>query len=355
MKQRIFVLAALILFSAVVLYLSCCEDCPDCPTGPNDEAEEHIFYLGTHEDGPVKVFSVEQKKFIDSFYFEFPVFGTGLDVIGDNEMLVVTHSEGTVIVDLRTRQIIYQFDDWVDFFSSPDSRLFTVRSRSETRLELRRFEDFEVVYWDSLGRRGQFSHDSKYLSYIRFYPELVTAVVTYDIEADSVICESEKYYNGHRLYLWPYYPIISQNKLFFVGDRHLCASDPCSDSVRILKSVLGQELLAFTISPDEKYLYFTNCPSAFGFDMPGYKVYVFDIETEELFAEISTEALLYEPNNMAVTPDGKYLMAGSDQAGSSSCALIDAKNFKAIGVYDFGGPPERPDIPVYVTTKKSSR
>ncbi len=328
-----------ITYTALFVLIATClfQSCDKKPTDPDPEPENHLFYIkaaiGT-DSSLIKTFSVEQLKFIDSFFIDdFTIYD--MAVIGDDEKFMVAEEYRMRVYDLETIEVIHSADGYgYPIRVSPNSEYF---STYDTRLQIRRTDDFSLIFNDTaITGYGDFSFDSKYYIYSRGYRD----VMVYNIDGDSIETSFALTRNGHPFNSYKLWPSIDMSKLFLIGyygsNLDFAVADFCTDTVRILQSPLktGGEEVVF--SPDGKHLYFINTPIQHG-EMPSWKIDVFDVETEELITSFSTsEYDHFEPKHIALTSDGKYLMTTPGLWGGNDVILINAKSFEIMGSYSFG-------------------
>ena len=343
MTKKPFNLTALFGIFVVFLNLTCCKDCPDCPTEPEPEGE-HLFYVGgpvIGGDSWVKIFSVEQSKFIDSLTVRFERFQMAV-TDDDGLLLVAGYPTGFDAIDLKTKEVIYSVDNIGRHITvSPDGRYFASgNTEPPWGRQIYTAEGFELVYSDTTGEGfafGEFVLGSEYYVYSRF----PGSVVAYNVIGDSVEAVFDVSLNGEPLWIYHVWPSLDNTKLFFIAGQvmtlYLGVTDFGEDSVRILRAPLKTGGEDAVVSPDNKHLYFVNMPYA-DYEMPSASIYIYDVASEAELPAISTrEPVFYEPYEIALTSDGKYLMVISDVINNYDQVLLaNARSFSVIGVYAFG-------------------
>ncbi len=347
--HKFFVLSVNLL---TIMVISC--SCDEEPTKPSEPpSEEHLFFVCAEYSGIVKVFSVEQQKFIDSL--EFEAEGPSVEVIGSDEKLLVI-ADIPQLFDLKTKTTVQTFPDAVAVTASPDGRYLAFNKKTSVpysyRLELRSFDQQILYHQDTLVRTISFSIDSRLMAYRKEWEDPFKAeLVIYELGLDSIIDNGTKYLsNGYPLdrILWVMAPLSKRNKVVFeANDFFLCIADIGSDTARVLKTKLPSAASAIAVSPDEQYLYVTFHP---GWDMfpPSKKIFVFDLVTEQLIDSMIVTEPYYEPDQLAITWDGKYIMTCTPSV-IRKVGLFDVITGQEIGYYDFNVPG---DYPVVAAAKR---
>ena len=359
MRSRLLSYGMLLLGLMISLLIACSnsDDCPTCPKKP-PQAQEHLFYV-TSGDGLVKIFSAEERAFIDSLVLT--PNGVIEDVIGGNKMLAIWRSDGSRIFDLQTQKDIYTFPNACGIHVSPDGQYIALEYRwsdpYSTRLEIRRFDDLNLLFTDTFVIESKFSNDSRFITYLHNFqkPTPNNELVVYDIKNDSIVEQRRKYTPAEQIYM--FFPTVmpSEKKVFFFGGtwatwKFIGVTDFGSDSVRIL-AYLGDYNAQLELSPDDQRLYYTTAPG--WDDPPSMQVYALDAIDELPLAQISTSAFGHQPWEIAISPDGKFILTGSafDQY-DNKVGLIDAVKMTAVGAYDFGSSNGSPIYPSVVTAAK---
>jgi len=339
---------SLVLLTVFILFLTfaCNDDCPNCPTCPELD-NDYLFYIGAYVSGidPIKVYSVNQQAYIDSF--DLGIGFEEMAVIGHDEYIAVASNQGFRMMDLKTKEIVHENENWNKVRVSRDSRYMATFNQVEDRIEIYSFPGFDLVYFDTIqppvyGWMGRFSNDSRYHTYLRqtAEPEPASLLVTYDIAGDSILYITSKHYNDYPLFIYDQWPVVSKNKVFLyctLGANHyLCVSDLGTETVRILEQKSPFAVYDMIVSPDDKYLYFTAAPTTASAPYRNM-VEVFDVESEQLIAEIptSTETWTHEPDRMAISWDGRYLLSTTCWMGYPNALLMDARFFVSLTDIDF--------------------
>jgi len=335
----------------VLLFLAC--DKEITPPGPVPP-EEHLFYIGAAKGGLVKVFSVEQRKFIDSIICSCipDSIVTSLNVIGDDSLLAISDNQGTYLINLKTKVVVDTLN-YSYMTISPNSEYFIAKNISSgNNKELRKFDGLEYIA-DIPGLFEHFDNQSSCVTYSLFYGGDSSTISVYDIETDTTIT-GQKYSLGHEIWFWHNYPVKKLNKIFFGGSGYAYryfagVIDFNSDTARILRyfpliEYMEPSISLPIVSPDEKHLFFSATIGTFWGGIPDETIYVHDVESED---SIGTIALPngFVPGGYTMSYDGKYITSKafceSTSDTKTSFILIDAINFTVIGTYSFGGPLSR--------------
>jgi len=350
MKQKYIITAILVAILSICLFQSCDKK----PTDPDPEPEEHLFYIGSEFGGLVKIYSVEQDKFIDSLVVDSIPDDKikSLHIIGDDSLMVATCEIGTFIVNLKTKEVVERFNAAKVTFSH-DSKYYIYQNHATGNWELYNYPAHQLLYYDGpYVMFPQFGNNSKCLSYS--YLDYDNGnwkgnSKLYDIISGSI---SEYHDYENVAIFWFSYPVKKYNKVFTAFDANYSlysvgVVDFESDTLRVLRNYPLYKYFETSISlpivsPDDKYIYTSAMMgTAFG-GVPDYNIYVYDVETEDSVASISTKGIFnYTPDVYSITYDGKYLLVQQlHESGSEPLThfcLIDSKNFDIIKVFDFGG------------------
>ncbi len=180
-----------LLFAAAVFLigLSILISCEDGITPPEPiQPEEHLFYIGAFKGGLVRVFSVEQQKFVDSIVCDdIPdTEKTTLNVIGEDSLLVISYNRGTYLIDLKTKEVVDTLN-YSNMIVSPNSEYFIAGNiASGNKKELRKFDGLEYIT-DIPGLFEHFDNKSACVTYSLFYGADSTTISVYDLETDTII------------------------------------------------------------------------------------------------------------------------------------------------------------------------
>lgn len=309
---------------------------------PTPQPEEHLFYISPWTGNFVKVFSVEQEAFVDSFTIDsVAVTDTmRIHVIGDDSLLAVSAGMKTFIYDLDQRIIVNSYDAENPIFSR-DSRYMQYYNSNISMQELHTFPENVLLYNETNGFFPKFDNDSKYFS----LPDLISSrsrLVIYDIHGDSSFVGFNDSLTSN-IMIWMNYPSSRHNKLYFGGTGaygyFIGVINIDSDSVRILKTY-EESVPIPVISPDEKYLYFTENLLTFFGGVSKELIYVYDAETEDSVGVIEYEGM-EQVGGMIISADSKYMLVKphNEYNNETNISIIDAKTFQVLGVYDFGYLP----------------
>jgi len=327
--------AALALFVGVIVYFTGCGE--DKGTNPDAEPAEHLFYVGTRLDGNrslIKTFSVEQRAFIDSFVVDsFEILY--MSVIGDNDKLLLSSvDEGVRFYDINSKELVYSTGEYCcGEHVSKNSEYYDAYT---DRMLILNTENYSEIYQGGYHSvLGSFSFNSVYSLYTQS-----DSLIVYNIEGDSIEGSYQLTRNGSTFRIYKIWPTVDMSKLFLIGNQgrilYFAVTDFGGDSVRVLQAPLRTAGEDAAVSPDGNYLYFVNTPYT-DHEMPRMKIDVYDVNTEQLVRSISTaEYDYFEPQEIALTADGKYLLATPYIFCGHDVLLVDAQDFSVIGSYNFG-------------------
>jgi hypothetical protein len=334
--RRVFFKAAVCLTLLVLsVYLPGCSEKSTEP--PPGQPSEHLFYISARLDenkSLVKIFSVEKRAFIDSLIFDSFQIGN-VAVIGNDERLLITsRNEGVRVYELESKKLLFATVEYCcGGRTSPNSAYYEAYSDG---MRLFQAADYQEIYFDSGSASfSSFSADSKYCLYTRS-----DSIVIFNILGDSIEYCYGLTFDDSFFHVYEIWPTIDMKKLFLIGYfggyLDFAVSDFGKDSVRLLQAPLNTWGEDAVVSPNGHYLYFVNTPYT-DYEMPRMKIDVYDVQTEQIVTSISTREYSYfEPQHVALSSDGMYLMATPWSLGGYDVLLIDAVNFEVIGSYQFG-------------------
>jgi hypothetical protein len=352
MTKGLLFLAARIFLIGLSVLVSCADEDKGSLSAPVDP-EEHLFYIGAFKGGLVKVFSVEQRKFVDSLICSnIPdTEKTTLNVIGDDSLLVISYNRGTYLVDLKTKEVVDTLN-YSNMIVSPNSQYFVAGNISSgNKRELHKFDGLEYIT-DIPGKFEKFGNNSKCISYMNIYSDSST-ISLYNVEADTTITK-RKFSNSCEIWSIYTYPVKKSEKVFFGGGTSIyecpyhsyaLVSNFDSNTVRILKefpldTYIEPNTALPIISPDNKYLYFSVLISTIWGGYPDRTIYVYDIESEDSVKTI-TLPQSFVPSAYSMSYDGIYLITKDYEYSSGDInigfCLIDVINGEVIGTYEYGG------------------
>ena len=337
----------LILAAVLCLLTTCCDECKDCPVCPEPEAEEHLFYIAPKQGNMVKIFSVEREAFIDSLVVDSIASNAAMKihVIGDDSLLAASGGARTYIIDLATKEIVESFNGRKPTFSR-DSRYyfyFNYIDEENYQYELHLYPEHTLIFFDRYGGDfASFCNQSEYLTY-QYYESAGDPIELgfYSILGGAA-SHSIKTWNGHPVTFFQSQAIGRLKKTFIDAATYnfFGVCDFNSDTLRSLKSFSFMGTTNLVVSPDDKYVFFTDYGMApFGY-MPTRHIFVWDAEAEDSVAAIAYQGIDMS-NWLVITHDSKYLLARPYNIMNdyTTFCLIDAKGFQVIGVYDCGFLP----------------
>jgi hypothetical protein len=347
----------LILAAVLCLLTTCCDDCEDCPVCPEPEAEEHLFYIAPKQGNMVKIFSVEQEAFIDSLVVD-SVGVTDymkIHVIGDDSLLAVSAGTRTYLVDLETKEIIGSFRASAPVFSRNSRYYFYYNSIDEEnrRYELYLYPEHTLIFSDPNAHGfANFCNQSEIMTY-QYY---VTPGDPIELGCYNALGGSASHtamtWHGNRVTFFASQAIGSLGKTFIDAATYsfFGVCDFGSDTLRSIKSFYSTGTTILVVSPDEKYVFFTDYgQTPFGY-VPSGHIYVWDTETEDSVAAIPNQGIDMF-NMLVVSSDSRYLLARPYNLLNNYTAfsIIDANDFRVIGTYNCGF------LPRSITAKYCSR
>jgi hypothetical protein len=337
----------LILAAVLCLLTTCCDDCEDCPVCPEPETEEHLFYIAPKEGHFVKIFSVEQEAFIDSIYIDSAAINQPsqrlvIHIIGDDSLLAVSAGTRTYIVDLKTKEITDSFRASAPVFSRNSRYYFYYNSIDDEnrRYELYLYPEHTLIFSDPNAHGfSNFCNQSEIMTY-QYY---VTQGEPIELGRYNVLGGSADHvamtWHGNRVTFFVSQAVGSLRKTFIDAATYsffgVCDFD--SDTLRQLKSFSAFGTTALAVSPDEKYVYFTDYGPKQLWYTPSGHIFVWNTETEDSVAAIPNQGIDMF-NMLVVSSDSKYILARPYNILNeyTTFSIIDAKEFRVIGIYDLG-------------------
>jgi hypothetical protein len=348
MTKKSIILASLILPGLILSLFSCHGD-NEWPNGPVDPEEEHLFYIGAKVGNLVKVFSVEQEKFIDSFFVESLTENDTIlymQVIGDDSLLAFSTSSLTTVIEIDSRNILETFSTKYAKFSR-DSRYYTGVEYNPLRNVICTYPGHVLINDAVEGMFYSFDNESKCLALSKPFVENgqeKCEITLFDL-TNNTSTVRPNLLNGSYIGAFLLYPLYDGGKVFYGGAAYysifLAVTAFEADTIRIIKPFTQGHVMPL-VSPDNKHLYFSLIVSEVWGEIPDRNIYVYDISTEDSIAVIPVEGMP-QAASLTMTDDCKYLMAGPVHepmsATTTTVCLIDAQDHSVLGVYDFHGLP----------------
>ena len=348
MTKKAFILTALILPGLFLTLLSCHGD-NDSPNGPVDPEEEHLFYIGAKVGNLVKVFSVEQEKFIDSFFVESLTENDTIlymHVIGDDSLLALSTSNFTTVIEIDSRNLIETFSTKYTKFSR-DSRYFTGVEYNPLRNVICTYPGHVLINDEVEGMFYSFGNESKCLALSKPYVENgqeKCEITLFDL-TNNFSAVRPNLLNGSYVGAFLQYPLYEGGRVFYGGGTKysifLAVTEFEADTIRIIRPFTQGHVMPL-ISPDNKHLYFSLVVSEVWGEIPDPNIYVYDIATEDSIAAVPVEGMS-QAASLTMTDDCKYLMAGPVNepwhTATTTVCLVNAQNHQVVGNYDFRQPP----------------
>jgi DNA-binding beta-propeller fold protein YncE len=303
-------LSAILLSAGLLALWGCGKDKPTQPTGPVSPKDYPVyFYDLIHDDGNWYFAYHPATNHLDSLWLPYadpPVISAD-----GHRMYVRDRTRGRVaVVELDSFTVVDQLPYSAPVAVSPDNKLIAM---SENGLFILRTSDYSVVFHDTTLGGGIFSGNSQ-----RFY----------GLPTDGGILRvdlSDSLFSATRFQL-PFgavrdiEPSVDETKLFLYLHRygfnhHFAVYEIASDSL-IFTEYLWPGFGKLAVTPDSRYVFYTNPGTMLG-PTPGPPwITVFDVERNMIDRHITTAGLLDEPyqygmplGEVCITPDGRWLVA----------------------------------------------
>ena len=352
MRKKAIIAVILVMLGLFVFILSCGDD---DPVGPTPTDSEHLFYVGAKFGSLVKVFSVEQEKFTDSFHID-GIAETDtmmcLRIIGDDSLLSVATNKKTYFIDLASRGIIDSINARYTIFSR-NSNYYCHYNSDQIRYNLRKYPENTIILDTIACFFYAFDNDSKCFTYAKPYlidGQTFMDLSFYEIETDSLATFTNQM-AGLSLAVTLMAPVMESRKVFYGGlsklFNFLGVTDFAHDTIvtRMLKSFPEGDVMPI-LSPDNRYLYFSIVVREFWGETIDGNIYVFNAATEDSIATIDYEGMR-QSGEIAITRDNQYMLVGprNEFNDETNICLINARSFQVIGVYDFQ------ELPGSITSK----
>jgi len=305
---------------AIMVIAVCFAGC-DCdkPTGPKpEELKDYAVYFWD-EASTRKLFVYHPTtKVIDSFDLAYtPV--EGVTVSADGRRLYLADRNAVVVLDADSLQLVDEFaaaPEW-PIAVSPDNRYMAIMGDD---LQIFRTSDCSLVFGDTdITENGWFSWDSKH-----FYcaggwsPGVPGYVYTMDLSDSTFPVLRRPFAHAGVVHV---VPTIDESKwLLYMNPSGLYTSafevyDVALDSI-IFSDVLVPGSGQIVITPDGRYAMYGN-PGTIMMGPPAPSEFtIFDIERNEISEVVQTKGfvdgltpLFFPVESMAITPDGRWLVA----------------------------------------------
>lgn len=279
MKQKIFVLTALILFSAVVLYVSCCEDCPTCPDEPTP-GSYYVYIADDNQGAPAYIWVVDSRSdsLIDSILTPDDNI-TVMDISPDGRYLAVLAiaADSVFVFDLETKAVLISLPGGFPFFTPDNAHLLIGDIHTEILYK------YDIPHWS------------------------LAATDTIPFAPYGLFNHS------------PYIFGSNTGKEYYIYD-YQSMSLVKTDSLKRADGSKPQALGIIT-SSDDRYFYFLARPN---------KIFRFELESDSIVDSIN---IIYGAycGELECTPDGKYLLLSESNQWPDplhgSLLIIDQASF----------------------------
>jgi len=300
--------------------------CEDNPLAPENEPEKDYivyiwetdhagdhFYMGYHPaTGVIDTFTAEDGP------------SSGMEASADGKYLFVATNEYVAKIELQTLQTVatLPYRATYGLAVSQDNQFLAIIMGPG--FVLARVSDFSVIYEDTLldFRSCSFSSDSKK---IYGYAGLAYNIFTIlDLENNFSQSTVEL---PQGLAIEVIVPSIDESKLFLVCHYGMWFSrfevyDVVLDSI-IFRDLLWSGYNFLKLSPDGKYVFYTEAGNYTDVNGENYFT-IYDIERNRIKMKVSTVGIEDGINpefmalgQMAITPDGKWLVIGKALGGPS--------------------------------------
>lgn len=351
MKKKIFVFTALILFSAVILYLSCCEDCPTCPDEPTPPPLGH-YRLYAHAASHKFIMSVDTPAdtIVDSIRVDY--YGYGIFLMPDGNRLLVTNTEDFRMEIYSASDLSHvgtspQYGDY--YFDASDGYGIWVSFMGD-HLKTYLIDAISLTPVDSIDRPigdgfldtvsnyffGCNYHDSRIIYRIDCDSwSLLDSIIVWDSDTTGRVLQPAHNWLTGDLYFHAWYNKLSY---FFQYDTE-------ADSI-IKATPTTTPLGSVAISPDGRSVYMTDGGDGSHWIYPPDYIYIFDAITHQVRDLIPTYdfagELAWPPlfGQIILTPDNRraYVGASWNAWGNVPVISIDLLEKKIVGtIYPING------------------
>lgn len=326
---------AVILIAAGILELclyfaGCDGKKPDEPEVPKD----YVMYF--YDGGAYNVFYGFHPLTctLDSFYLPGDHW-RHMTVSANGKRVYLPEANTVAVVDLESKTILahlpYKATGGVAV--SPDGQLLAVLGDD---LHILNTSDYSVVFHDTdLVSRGRFSDDSR--SFYCGSGGEVTRRAAYKVALDSGFAVTRKLFSDGSVS--SIIPSLDQSKWFLSLYAGICQSsfevyDVASDSV-IFRQSLVPGACRITLTPSGRFLFYTNSGVWQCTVPPPDSFFVFDVENNRCHVSIPAYAVEDDgdtvrraPGELAITPDGRWLVAAGWADGTGGFMALDVNRLE---------------------------
>ena len=343
-------LVALCAAGMAVLLTSCDSN----PVDPEPEKQYLVYFYrncdykdGYCNESPILLAYNPYADVLDTI--PLPLAPSGdLGISPDGEYLYVSTGASVAVMYLKTRQILRQllYPDIHYIAVSGDGTMIALMGDS---LEILRTEDYSLVYRDPVPvAKGTFSENCQRFYYAGREGVYNAACI---VSLDSSLEKTCRLITSptHTENVWQFAPSKDETKWFTYSqigsETWLFGVIDLPTDFSIFLHVLVPGQGEFEVTPDEQYIFYTNPGGMFAEWPPPFQVYVYEVAQNRLADSIGT---LWVENDsiiefltggdLAITPDGKWLIALS-RYGGRAIIVIDAATLEVVRYVDLGGSP----------------
>ena len=338
------ILCALLLLWAVA--------CDDNSVGPQPGDKQYLVYFysapeytGADIDTTPRFMSYNPySNAVDTFMLPI-IPKNDMGISPDGRLLYVPTPSTVAVVNTRRKEVVTElpYANVVGVAASQHGNLLAVYGPELWILDA---DDYEVVYHDSIKvRSGSFSDSGDRFYYARGeegacmltlgkYPEQHCGRITTPF-GFLVFTEVD---GPHDSEIWVTYSMYASEHWLF------STYDPVGDSLLFVDQLEpgGGE---FTVTPDGRLVFYNNPGGKIGSYFAPPEISVFDVESQTIITRVSTlryvdSVLVDVPycDDLAVTPDGKWLVATS-RYGQDTIVLINIETLSIERYIDLGNHP----------------
>ena len=337
---------------AVATLLAVCWLVPGCdddkPTEP-EPAKEYVFYFNdaSYSDRYYRYHTVTGK--VDSLSLPFESYD-GFVVSPDGKRLYLSDGDKTVVVSTESFEVVTELTNLgggVEAVSN-DNEYLAVCGEDLYILES---AGYSVVHHDTdRVSQGSYSQDgSVYYAAGGWVAGAPTLPYMYrvDLSISPPAVTRKSFPDGP---VWRVVPSIDERRLFlllrfdtfgFLFEVY----DVDQDSV-IFRQILAPGSGDIELTPDGRYAFYTNPGTLLDGPPPSVFVTVFDLEKNIVMDSIVTPSPVHGhmiPSILAISPDGKQLIAGSAR-GQGSFSVIDAQAMVVLQHFYLGNQVDLLDV-----------
>jgi len=344
-----------LLVFAVMLLVMCLAGCKGNPSKPEPDDKQYLVYFYRncdYEDGycnesPILLAYNPYTDVLDTF--PLPVAPSGdLGIAPDGSVLYMPTESAVAVVDAKTQAVVTELPyPEVHYVAvSGDGSMIALMSDSLTILKT---SDYSLVYRDTVEvGLGSFSDDCGRFYYAGREDIYMAACI---VTLDSSLEKTCRLITGstHAEYVWQFEPSKDETKWFNYSEigfeRWVFGVIDLSLDTSIFVHLLIPGLGEFEVTPDERYIFYTNPGGMIGSLPPPFQIYVYDVMENRLADSIGTLRVENDSvieyltgGDIAITPDGKWLVALT-RYGGRAIIVVDVTTREFVRYVDVGGGP----------------